>query len=181
MLLSRLELEVSDVGDWDLPFIGCFVCYLCVVHSAYYACKFVILSLMLCIACICIPLLYKLFSFCINFCSTCKCILFFCNSAMVTRCNIRCLSEWTNDWICYESRHGEVLTRIDSPRLHSTSLCKRFVRAKLGDKLYSSKLASTDRSSYICAYWLKTDSGLMIPQVHAIQDVLFKAQCPSAM
>ena len=22
MLLSRLELEVSDVGDWDLPFIG---------------------------------------------------------------------------------------------------------------------------------------------------------------
>ena len=43
--------------------------------------------------------------------------------------------------------------------IHTTSLCQRFVRVKMGKKLYSSKLARTDRSSFVCAHWLKSDAG----------------------
>ena len=36
-------------------------------------------------------------------------------------------------------------------------MCWRFLRVKLGDQLYSSQAARTDRKSYICAYWLGDD------------------------
>ena len=42
---------------------------------------------------------------------------------------------------------------------HTTSLCQRFVRVKVGNILYSSKLARTDRNSFVCAHWLKSDAG----------------------
>ena len=43
--------------------------------------------------------------------------------------------------------------------IHTTSLCQRFFKVKIGDKVYSSKLARSDRSSFVCAYWLKDDDG----------------------
>lgn len=47
----------------------------------------------------------------------------------------------------------------DCTVIHTTSLCQRFVRVKVGIKLYSSKMARTDRSTFICAHWLKNDTG----------------------
>lgn len=43
--------------------------------------------------------------------------------------------------------------------IHITSLCQRFVRIKVGNKLYSSKMARTDQSSVVYAHWLKNDTG----------------------
>ena len=42
---------------------------------------------------------------------------------------------------------------------HTTSLCQRFVRVKVGNILYSSKLARTVRNRLVCAHWLKSDAG----------------------
>ena len=42
--------------------------------------------------------------------------------------------------------------------LHVSRLCCRFSRCKLGNKLVSSQLAKSDRSSYICANWLNSSS-----------------------
>ena len=42
--------------------------------------------------------------------------------------------------------------------IHTTSL-STVARVKVGNKLYSSKMARTDRSSFVCAHWLKYDTG----------------------
>ena len=43
--------------------------------------------------------------------------------------------------------------------IHCTSLCQQFLRVKLNNKMYSSNLARTDRNSFVCAHWLKSDAG----------------------
>lgn len=56
------------------------------------------------------------------------------------------------------------LTQVYKTVLRDCDVCSvshfyhRFVRAKLGDKVYSSRMARTDRASYICAHWLCNDN-----------------------
>ena len=45
--------------------------------------------------------------------------------------------------------------------LHVSRVCYRYSRAKLGNKLLSSQMARSDRSSYVCANWLNSTSSDM--------------------
>ena len=46
---------------------------------------------------------------------------------------------------------------IALPALGVSCLCYKFNRVKVSSKLISSKLAKSDRSSYVCAKWLGTN------------------------
>ena len=45
--------------------------------------------------------------------------------------------------------------------INVSCLCQRFDRVKLGDILYSSQKARTDKNSYICAYWIGSSDDLI--------------------
>ena len=52
-----------------------------------------------------------------------------------------------------------------------TTLCQRFIRVKVGNKLYSSQLARTDRVLFVHTC-LRMILDQLIPQVFAVQAVL---------
>lgn len=70
----------------------------------------------------------------------------------------------------------------DCTVVHATSLCQRFVRVKVDNKMYSSKMAHTDRNSFVCAHWLNSDAGSIDTSalcrpgyVHQFTETLFMA------
>jgi len=62
----------------------------------------------------------------------------------------------TEEVLCLTQMYKTVLRDCDVCNVRR--LYHRFVRAKLGDKVYSSRMARTDHANYICAHWLCSDN-----------------------